>query len=112
MMCYLFPPLPPLFLHLLFPLLFKAKPIDTDPSTADQTILDLLNATAVALAQHLESIGTPLPPPQYGPQDWSLVPCCPRASFDPKEAAAYAREGEWGLAIWDGCVCEREGSGE
>ena len=63
--------------------------------------------TDAALAQHLAGLGA-LPPAQYGAQNWTLVPCCPRGAFDPKEAAAYAEAGEWGLAIWDECVCARE----
>ena len=42
---------------------------------------------------------------RYGAQNWTVVPCCPRASFDPAEAAAYARAGAWGMAVWDECVC-------
>ena len=87
--------------------------ITTDVTTTT-TLMNLTLAQLVELAEsqkaaHIDS-ASPLPPPQYGPQNWSLVPCCPWASFDPQEAAHFAEEGQWGLAIWDGCVCPRNGS--
>lgn len=85
----------------------EAKCLDTDPTTASAEVLAVLDATDAALAAHLASLGT-LPPAQYGPQDWHLVPCCPRGAFDLAQAKAYAEEGAWGMAIWDKCVCARE----
>jgi arylsulfatase A-like enzyme len=85
----------------------EAKALDSAPSTCSPEVAGLLDATAAALAAHLAAL-SPLPPAQYGDQDWGLVPCCPRADFDPQAAVAYARAGEWGLALWDRCVCARE----
>jgi arylsulfatase len=47
--------------------------------------------------------------PQYGPQNWTLVPCC-NGAFNSTEFLEYIREHEWSLAIWDelGCVCTKE----
>jgi arylsulfatase A len=88
--------------------------IESDPSEAYPLTTDiypdlpkLLVDCEMALKKHLEDIGQ-LPAPQYGPQNWTLVPCCPRGEFDPSAAIAAARAGDWGLALWDGCVCERE----
>lgn len=84
----------------------SAEAIALDPSTSAE-VAAVIADTNAALAAHLAALN-PLPEPQYGPQDWALVPCCPRASFSPADAIAYARAGEFGLAVWDKCVCARE----
>ena len=96
------------------PLVFdvEADPAESTPLTEAiyPGLPALLARSDAALERHLRfEVGDPLPsPPQYGAQDWSLVPCCDRGSFDPRDAVAAARAGDWGLAIWDECVCARE----
>jgi hypothetical protein len=41
-------------------------------------------------------------------QDWDLVPCCPRGVWTEEAAQEYLEQGEPGLAIWNGCICERD----
>jgi arylsulfatase A-like enzyme len=86
----------------------EAHPLATDPASVAPETQAVLDGASAALAAHLASL-QPLPTPQYdAAQNWSVVPCCPRATFDPEAAVAYARAGEWGMALWDECVCTRE----
>lgn len=41
---------------------------------------------------------------QYEAQNWDVVPCCDHP-YNKTQAEGFWSAGEYGLAVWDKCVC-------
>lgn len=61
-------------------------------------------AQALIAAAKAHKASLQLGPSLYEGNSYSVVPCCNKA-YNQTEAADFIRKGEYGLAIWDQCVC-------
>jgi len=92
------------------PLMFQvewdpAESSPLDPSDYPQQVAAL---TAAAQA-HVREVERERPPSLYVPQNFTLMPCCPRGGMDTRPAELAALSGDWSNALWEDCVCQRPG---
>ena len=66
-----------------------------------------LSEMKFAAERHIMDVERERPPSLYVPQNFSLMPCCPRAGFDASISERAAISHDWSHAIWDKCICSR-----
>ena len=66
-----------------------------------------LRLLTAAAASHVADVERERPPSLYVPQNFTLMPCCPRGGMDTAAAQNAALTGDWTHAVWDDCICPR-----
>ena len=80
-----------------------AEQFPLNPDDYRQELVQIKAAAAV----HIMNIEKERPPSLYVPQNFTLMPCCPRAGYDTAASEQAAISKDWNNAVWEDCICSR-----